>query len=326
MKSELRKPDLGHYKEGSHVEFHVTMHEILKKYKALADTEPLLSVYQAKIRQEERVFKFKRRNDFTRKKRETNFLRGEVFKGMRNLIRACKKRSEPALRDHAARLSNVVENYGDLSRAIYNVRTAGIDHIVEILSEPAYSASVEALCLDSWLAELTQLNTLAKDYAAKVEEENVRKIDVSSRIARKETDRALRAIADRITAQIILDGEGAFQTLVAEFNVHVEHYNAVVREHYGRLHATVDISSANIATIGVQRYTGEPVYVIPKVKVRSKKKDGEETEVVLVFGKDFTVSYKNNIGPGTAQMEIKGIEGYSGSIRTGFNIEKMGNG
>ena len=51
-------------------------------------------------------------------------------------------------------------------------------------------------------------------------------------------------------------------------------------------------------------------------------KDGANT---LVFGKDFTVSYKNNKSAGTATVTITGIGTFEGSIKKTFSIAKAKN-
>lgn len=46
--------------------------------------------------------------------------------------------------------------------------------------------------------------------------------------------------------------------------------------------------------------------------------DGNKT---LVYGTDYTITYKNNINAGTAVETIKGIKGYKGDVRKTFNIK-----
>jgi hypothetical protein len=61
--------------------------------------------------------------------------------------------------------------------------------------------------------------------------------------------------------------------------------------------------------------------VIPLVSIVKKEKDGTEKVVELVFSKDYTVSYKNNVDRGTATLYIKGIGKYVGELTTTFNIQ-----
>lgn len=70
-------------------------------------------------------------------------------------------------------------------------------------------------------------------------------------------------------------------------------------------------------------YTGEEVrpdrYTLT---VSVKNADGSRTERTLTEGTDFTVSYKNNIRPGTATAVFQGINGYTGTLTGSYRIVK----
>ena len=69
-----------------------------------------------------------------------------------------------------------------------------------------------------------------------------------------------------------------------------------------------------IADVAAQRYTGEAL--TPEVLL--ERKDG--TSVSLVAGTDYTISYKNNISAGTAQVIVTGLGEYAGSLTEDFKI------
>ncbi|GAB2607827.1 hypothetical protein GCM10026987_02010 [Belliella aquatica] len=85
----------------------------------------------------------------------------------------------------------------------------------------------------------------------------------------------------------------------------------------GTLTSTFEIESksledAEIGEIATQSYTGSPL--TPSVTV----KDGT---VSLEEGKDFTVSYTDNINVGTATVTVTGIGNYAGTLTSTFEIE-----
>jgi hypothetical protein len=112
-----------------------------------------------------------------------------------------------------------------------------------------------------------------------------------------------------------LNGPESYLPFRDEFNALVKEYNTYVHEHYGRLHARTDIAPAIIGAIDAQPYTGRPVIVIPSVSLRKTAADGTQTPVEFVFSEDFTVSYRNNVEPGTATLLIEGIGHYRGAGR-----------
>lgn len=78
-------------------------------------------------------------------------------------------------------------------------------------------------------------------------------------------------------------------------------------------------SIAGAAVSGIQAgysYTGKEQKPVPTVKISGK---------TLSAGKDYTVSYSNNINAGTAAMVIKGIGAYTGQKTISFTITKAKN-
>lgn len=92
--------------------------------------------------------------------------------------------------------------------------------------------------------------------------------------------------------------------------------------------------TANFSIIGTEikkalvEYNKNYEYVGSEIKpdceegfrVTYKDPTGKETE--LIKGTDYAVSYRNNKSAGEATMVIKGINGYTGSVKKSFKIEK----
>ncbi|MDR1169833.1 MAG: DUF6261 family protein [Prevotellaceae bacterium] len=320
MKLELRRPELSRFSIADHVEFHKTSYGICDRFQEIIDTPNLTSNYNSKFEQESYIYKWIRKSEFTKKKAEADHDRDQTFSGMAGYVRSQTKHFDPSIRDNAYHVLNLLKNYGDLTKADYDAETAGIDSVVSRLNSQDYILAVQALGLTSWIAELASLNALFRSYVDDVAQEQLHKPSITFNQARRETDGAYHDITDRVTALININGQDSYVTLVDELNVLTNHYNTLVHEHYGRIHARTDITPADIASIAAQQYTGKPLYVIPAVSIRKTEKDGSETVVELVFSEDYTVSYKNNVEPGTATLYIKGIGKYVGELTTTFNI------
>lgn len=76
----------------------------------------------------------------------------------------------------------------------------------------------------------------------------------------------------------------------------------------------IDMSDENITVTGIHntRYTGKKI-VMSKLAVQA----GGRT---LTLGTDYTVAYKNNLNPGTAEITITGKGNYTGTVVKTFNI------
>ena len=78
--------------------------------------------------------------------------------------------------------------------------------------------------------------------------------------------------------------------------------------------ARANISSANVAVVA-QGYTGSALTPAPVVVLNG---------VTLTQNRDYSVSYANNVNPGTATATITGMGGYEGSVRANFAISDSG--
>lgn len=67
-------------------------------------------------------------------------------------------------------------------------------------------------------------------------------------------------------------------------------------------------------------YTGNEIKPNIIVKNREVNEEGELEEKILTKDKDYTVSYTNNILPGTAEVQITGKGDYTGTAKTTFEI------
>ena len=78
---------------------------------------------------------------------------------------------------------------------------------------------------------------------------------------------------------------------------------------------TTSISKATIKGITAKTYTGKALKPAPKVVLKGK---------TLKAGKDYTVSYKNNVNVGKATVTIKGKGSYTGTKTKTFKINPKG--
>ena len=79
--------------------------------------------------------------------------------------------------------------------------------------------------------------------------------------------------------------------------------------------AATNISGATVTGIAARTYTGKAQTQSPAVKVKA----GGQMRT-LANGKDFTLTYKNNVNAGTATVTITGKGNYTGTISKNFSI------
>ncbi|MDR3268051.1 MAG: DUF6261 family protein, partial [Tannerella sp.] len=316
MEGNLKKPDLSRYSIAEHLGFHEGALVICTKHQSAIASPTLMSAYIFCVDQETGIYKWVRRSEFTKKKTDTDHERDLAFTGMGGIVRAHMKDFDPTVRDAAFHVHNLLENYGDVTHMTYDSETVAVDSIVDRLKSADYLKAVGLLGIQPWATKPGELNTLFKTFVADTAEEELLKPDISPRASRSESDKGLRAITNRVESLININGDKDFTGFVEEFNILVTHYNTLANEHYGRLHARTDISTAIVDEIPAQPATGLPVHVIPVLRLRVTDRDGVEELIILDFSADFTVAYKNNVLPGTATLTAHGIGKYKGEIVT----------
>jgi hypothetical protein len=322
METFLRKPDVNHYSISEHVEFHEIGYDTSNKFANVIDAPVLIADYHFKLTQEQGIFKWIRRSEFTKKKAGSDHRRDNLYTGMHAMVRVNLRSFNPSLRDNALHVDNLLEGYGNVTHVDYDAETAKIESIITRLRSDAYIQASVNLGILPWIEELEAENTLFKSYVDDTAQEQIERPTLSPQVSRRETDQALRKITDRVTALANLNGPEAYTPFAAEFNTLVNHYNTLVHEHYGRMHARTDLTAVPslIAPLEPQPATGRPVYLIPQVSVKLTDREGQTHTVELNFTVDFTVAYRDNVLPGTATLLIQGIGKYTGELVTTFNI------
>jgi hypothetical protein len=316
----LRTPRLSRYNISDHLEFHTLSYKMCSHYATQIDAPALITEYRDALQQEERVYNWLRKSEFTAKKADSDRTRDKILRSMAAIVRTNMKHFDPAMRDRALHVQTLLKNYGDATKADYDAETANIDSLITRLQSSDYQEAATALGLGGWINKLESENTLFKTYVSHATQEKRAKPEITAKAARRQTDDILRSITTRVTSLVVLNGQNEYAGFISEFNVLVNHYNTLVHEHYGRLHAHIDITPSNIDTIPEQPYTGEPIFVIPKLTL-TVTREGKQTVLHPLFSVDFLVTYRNNVEPGTATLIIRGIGKYKGEITTTFSIK-----
>lgn len=96
-----------------------------------------------------------------------------------------------------------------------------------------------------------------------------------------------------------------------------------IGEYEGRVERTVTmtqlmLSEAMISDIAPQEYTG--LEITQETGLKLKINNGN---VTLIEGKDYTISYADNISAGTGYVIVTGMGNYTGEVRKGFEITGM---
>ena len=320
MEAKVNIALVARYSNGDHIEFHLSAFAIIDRNKSILNAQSMIDDYKKKIDQENEIYKWMRISEYTQMKADTDRERDSTLTGITGQLRYYDRHFDPEVRKSALHLLHLINNHHRLEHADYDAETAGIDSILQRIATAEYSGDVAKLNMQSWFTELGRLNTLFKTYVDDAAQEQWEKPAVSSKTARKQTDEALHRLTARLTAIITIDGPEEAEPLLVEYNTLADHYNNVLKEHYGRLHAKTDISGGTVNMPHEYAFTGKRINALPDSVTVEKTRDGKTTAVELAFTEDYTVSYENNINRGTATLFIDGAGKFTGRITISFNI------
>ncbi|MDR0667841.1 MAG: DUF6261 family protein [Prevotellaceae bacterium] len=320
MELLLNRPRTSRFSTSNHLGFHRAAYEICEAYAPAIDAAELIAAYAAAIAEENTSYCWGRRSNTTGQKAAVDYARDTLIALIGGVVRLSLKHFDPSVRDRARKLQLLLKGYGPIRHLNYSAETVAIDSLVEHLQSAAYLPAVQSLSLAERVAELADQNARFKSLLDAAAAERLRKPTTPARRSRQATDDALRRITDRVAALATVGPAEPLAAFIDNFNLLVRHYNTLMREHYGRLHARMDVAAATIATIAPQPYTGKPVNVIPTVVVAAATTVGDGPPRELAFTVDFTVAYRDNVERGTATLFVYGVGRYTGSKTTTFNI------
>jgi hypothetical protein len=306
------------FRAEEHCEFMIVTRDLIVKHPVVQTLiTPLYSEFVILIGREEELINLMKKSDYTKRIAEGDHHIDRTLIGMRGIIVAALHHFDPATVEAARSLLNRLEAFGSITRKAYEEETLDVNLLLGDLQSDEYAPKAAIVGLTPWIQELRTAETAFEQLLELRNTETARKprgriIDV-----RHEADAVYHRIADRIDAAATLaDGSTTYDEFIAELNARITYFNSHAHQHARR-----DISVGEacvIEPLAVQLYTGRAVTPLPRAYYRE---EGKPT-VELVFANDFTVTYKNNVDVGTADLILHGKGAYKGQKKTTFNISR----
>jgi hypothetical protein len=186
------------------------------------------------FKREDESFKIVLKSDISKKKHEADHLRDVTYRGLRDAIKtALHSHFDVKSVEAAERLTILLHTYKGLPKWTLEGETAGIHNLIQEL-QGKYANDVSILRIEQWISELDANNqvydALSKAYTTQVSERTPFRMHE----VRKETDKAYKAMVERVNAGIIVEGEGDYVAFVQEVNALVKEYNDILAQQQGR--------------------------------------------------------------------------------------------
>jgi hypothetical protein len=279
--------------------------------------EPLIPEFDDLLDQESKLVDAQRINPYTAQIAEADKQNDRLIVGMKEIIVANMKYSDPVIVEAAIKLNNRMKSFGKIERKSYEEEAAAIRILLIDLQSPAFSHAVNVVGLGNWVM---QLDVSLNNFRNLLEERNdniaLTLTQDNLKDVRKKLEVVYHKMTSRINAAAEIDASKQYEPFIHQINAEIQYFN----EHTHRS-AKKDLSEGDhtvIESIPVQIFSDEPLTPIPIVYYHEEGKDA----VKLIFAKDFTLTYKNNSKPGLAEVIVRGKGAYKGRKLATFNIIK----
>jgi hypothetical protein len=217
----------------------------------------------------------------------------------------------------AQSLYNRFQAFGSIRNKNYEAETTDVNLLLADLRSSGYVVKVNLVGLTSWVSELTAAEAEFEKLYTQRRDETSKKPQGWILHARRDTDDLYHPMIDKLNAYAV-----SLPVIPDPMSVFMAKLNVVVDYFSERFHPVKkDISVGDhcvVEPIDVQQFTEKAVTPIPKAFYREQGKPTVE----LTFAKDFSVTYKNNVKVGTADVILHGKGAYKGQKTVTFNIAR----
>jgi hypothetical protein len=304
---KILKIYLAHLRNEAHYQFMMLVAKLFDAHPSvMAIVTALLIEYTRLVELEGKLVDFSRASKYTELLAELDRKLDQYIIGFNYAIDSALKHYDPTIVEAAKIIEVRMKAFnGSIDKKSYEEESAAVKILVADL-KTTYQPQIAILKLEDWVMTISNTQSEFEQLFIERNVELANRPSERLRDVKKDVNAMYYQIVERIDAYNILNTDAEVIAFVNELNNEITYFN----EHSHR-HAKKDISKANIETIADQVYTGEPVIVLPKVTFEGKN---------LIFSRDYEVTYKNNVQPGTATLTIHGKGRFNNTFMTTFNI------
>ncbi|MDR3308670.1 MAG: DUF6261 family protein [Tannerella sp.] len=295
-----------------HHSFMVAFRQLITTFK---DVNELLTLFLAPFDElvllEQELMDASRKSNLTEHIVEVDERLDRDLVGLKSAVFTALHHFDPTHVAAAKILENYLKPFGSIGSKSYKAESAAVQKLVfDMLN--TYAPQVTILGLGEWIEEI---NLAEVEFTTTYAERNAEQADrpqAEIRDVRRDMEGYYFKMTNVAEADVNLNGPAKCGEFIRQLNNQIDDYNAGL---YPTRH---DIIHAVAVPIPTQKYTGKAIIPIPEVHY---VQEGHPT-VELVFSVDFTVTYKENVNVGDAELIIHGKGKYKGKKTITFNIER----
>jgi len=231
--------------------------------------------------------------------------------GINSTVDAAVHHFDPEVVEAGESIAKRLKAFGNIENKPYEEESAAIKVLVyEMRNE--YAAKAKLIGLTVWI---DKLEAAAEEFEALFKQRNTELAGKAAEMSIKEINKEIipvyRQMIVRLNAALVLNSTPELVAFANELNKEIDYAN----EHGDHRRAKISIASVIVKPIEPQKVTGKPIAYMPELYMQI---DGGQVE--LFFSTDYTLTYKNNINVGVAEIIIHGNGKYNGKKAITFNI------
>jgi hypothetical protein len=224
-----------------HLQFMLGLFLLSDKYKTVRmRLSELLTNLRACVDNEDLCYRVGRKSDLSSEKEEVDKARDELVVAIRGFLKVSAHHSEDNVKKATNRVKIVFDKYNQpkkINLLSYDAETVAINNMLQELEEKNQQ-DIQLIGIENWFLQLKIKNNEFEQLSLSYNVQQSEKPTFTAAEARKETDAAYKEFVTALEGLMILEkNEPEFVAFAKELNTWIKHYNDLVAQHQGRLHA-----------------------------------------------------------------------------------------
>ena len=222
-----------------HQEEHFRFMTIIKEFLGLKNPEEmglkpeLITKFELCYNNEDTALEQLVKSGYTEKIKNADKQRDDIFKYLKNTVKAFLKHFDPAKREAANTLMILFAKYGNVPAKDYDNETGAVYNITQDLYDK-YNAEVELLSVGDTVEKLEELNNICAGLIDNRDLEKSEKPAIKVPEARKATDACYMEIVARIEAFMLLNENHSLEPEINKLNATITRYKNRIAQRKGR--------------------------------------------------------------------------------------------
>ena len=314
-----------------HLRYHELFNSLLSAAgeAVLAAVAALLPLYLAALAKEQRLLAWVRKSELTKRIAGADGALDAVLVSINSVVTIGRHSTMPAIKASGERVYHMIQELGYIQNKPYDRQVGDVNVLLRHFGDD-YAQDVANLGMAMYVQQLQSALNTFESLLGQRSVEQIAKPDYTAIVVRKEIDGVYHQIEGVIDVNANVAGSTAapFAAFIDRMNPDIERINAEFHR------AKKDLSQPGctlIEPLATQQYTGNPVTPLSVVHYTPPADDEEEDNdkkknkptVKLYLGKDYAVTYKNNIDVGMATLTVHGKGDYKGQVSVPFYIARQ---